>query len=496
MNQIQISPVFFKKERNNYSDWAFGLFRELCQNAVDAGASRIDITLTQEGKKAFVGFKDNGCGFNAKIRDNVYFCLGETSKNDNTTIGGFGKARIVTCFGQDSYAIYSQDWGAKGCGSSYETFDSPWIDGCNVEINVDATDRYDREIQLMTSLHQFLAMSQMYCAVYVNGEQWTSWCYKRRTVKRMSFADICANKNGNYPYYLIVRVSGVPMFHVRTQANTQVVVELDPQTCRETLVSNRDSLHNTYQDELNNFIQELSIDKRSALRSNSRRVILFDGDAKVTKRKLEKAMKVTVMPFEQPLMAAGVSAPSIPAAMSVCHEESERFVMEGIDNLIPSAVVVCESENANVRKVVWRYDPKMWKENGGGNRLKLLRQWTIACTFAIEEWLETSSKDSVSWRPGFLFSDDYHAMKMIDETGTSCLLLNPVDGKGKFDFELRNKKDFARLISLACHEVTHLSYHYHDEEYASFFTTLVGKVMGRMNEVCRTLLESLKKSSV
>ena len=500
-NQVRISSAFFKNERNNYSNFSSAFFRELVQNAVDARASRIDITVSQDEDIANVCFEDNGPGFSKEVRDNVYFCLGETTKNDNSTVGGFGKARILTCFSHHKYSIESQDWRCEGSGSSYDVFERDgYLRGCKVNVTVDASCKYGRE-DMIEALYEYLGSSQTNCAIYVNGELWNRWCYRRKLVRELSFGSVYLNKTGGKKNTLIVRVSGIPMFTRYISPDVQVVVEIDPLRSREVLLSNRDSLHNEYQRELDNFMQTLAVDVKSALRDNSTKVIFFDGKPKVTRRKIKPVVSVDVKNFLDSIQKAEDFANSWShasirpaAAQSVRDMDIEHQQISAADELIPSAIMVCETDNPSVRKVVSKYDPANW-DNSGSTRRKLLRQWAIVCDIVIEEWLDICGKDEISWRPGFCFSDDAEAMKFQDDSGTGCLLVNPVDSKGKLTYRLRNRNDWVRLMELACHEVTHLSHSLHNEMFSSMYGDLVRRAFCRIGYVFKTLQKSLGKTS-
>lgn len=497
VNQLQISPRFFKQERNNYSDWGFAFWRELTQNAIDARSYNIKINVFQEGNVADISFEDDGCGFDRNVRDSVYFNLGETSKTDTSTIGGFGKARIITCFSHNWYEIHSRDWNCKGIGSSYEVGESQPVRGCVVKVGVDATDAWNHTVDMLAKLREFLGYSQMNCNVTINGERFGNWCYRRKLARSLSFGNIYVNKSGGLQNTLIIRASGVPMFVRNISAEAQVVVEINPEMSRTVLLSNRDSLHSRYQNELDLFMQSLAVDTKSALRSNPRRVIMFDGKPKLTRRKetaKKETKEVSVVEF---LLSGTISlAAEIGNASSpVDKTTEEHHHIVDADDMIPSAIVVCETENPLVRKVVQKYDPTYWNENGG-NRKKLLRQWTIVCEFAIEEWLNVREREEVEWRPGFYFADDSGACQMVDSTDTRCLMLNPVDDKGLMRYRLRSRKDWVEMVQHACHEVTHFTYDGHNENFTSMYGELVRRVFCRLDVIFKTLLMSLGKKSV
>lgn len=135
--KVTIGKSFFKKERDGfYSDWYVAFWRELFQNSVDAGSNNISIYLDQkEGRGSFgsyradppnvvrVVFSDDGCGMSYDVLDDVYFAIGNTTKTgDDGSVGGFGRARLMTCFSQDRYSILTQDNFVVGEGGNFDIY--------------------------------------------------------------------------------------------------------------------------------------------------------------------------------------------------------------------------------------------------------------------------------------------------------------------------------------------------------------------------------------
>lgn len=114
-----------------YSDWSRSFWRELFQNSIDAGATRIHVDLEETlGTGSFgrpprvdevtrVTFSDDGCGMDEDVLWNVYFRTGETTKKDGNSTGGYGRARLMTCFSQVRYAIRTRDMLVEGDGPEF-----------------------------------------------------------------------------------------------------------------------------------------------------------------------------------------------------------------------------------------------------------------------------------------------------------------------------------------------------------------------------------------
>src|SRR3546814_9252271 len=95
------------------------------QNALDAGARKIRIGMEAvsgvSGQPTVrITFLDNGKGMSRDTLEQVFFRLGSSTKNaDMTTIGGFGRARLLTCFSMANYAIRTGNLAVSGSGAQY-----------------------------------------------------------------------------------------------------------------------------------------------------------------------------------------------------------------------------------------------------------------------------------------------------------------------------------------------------------------------------------------
>ena len=304
--QIGISPRFFETERGRmYDDWEIKFWRELIQNSVDADSTTIAIRIIQlkdeNGNTVFgpdmrpacrVIFTDNGKGMDYDTIKNVYMMLGESSKNSGDSIGGFGRARILTNFSQQRYRIETQTWCVEGSGSAYEiTPLDRTVKGCVQEIDVKGAD-----IETMRhALSRYLSFCQLDVKVLIedpeSGEMkpWTIWAYRRGKTDQLvarneAFADVHLVKGTDqHAGLLIVRVNGVAMFEQPHAAKGRVIVEIHPDKAspreHKILTLSRDSLHWPYRDALYKLQSRLAINKSSALRENKKQSFVIKGGA-------------------------------------------------------------------------------------------------------------------------------------------------------------------------------------------------------------------------
>jgi len=132
MKTITLDPQFFAGELDMYNV-TFMLVRELLQNSLDAGSTAIDIFEEDD----WLHCNDNGCGMNIDTIDNVYMRLGRSKKPDDDSCGGFGRARIVTCFAQKEYIIRTRNIEVRGVGAGYDVKTSTnYVHGCNISIKL------------------------------------------------------------------------------------------------------------------------------------------------------------------------------------------------------------------------------------------------------------------------------------------------------------------------------------------------------------------------
>lgn len=523
MRQVSVPKEFFVKERRMYSNWRFAFWREFFQNSTDAFASRIRIFMSQDAhNNVTIIFEDNGSGMSREVLENVYFSLGASTKTGGETVGGFGRARILTCFSMKSYEIHTQTNLVKGNGGAYDIEDAPQFDGCKITVEMENESYND----LKAALEEYLSQSQLACRVIINDQSWTTWSCRRQLTRtldlsRTPFAKVYVNKTAANNR-LLVRVNGTVMYSQYIRAKAQVIVEIDSSVAREVLNANRDGMHYKYASVLAAFIDELATDTNSALRSrfkNKSATIRGRGLMltlrKRDEQKVDAALKVAVdAPVEQKVDAPGHKlalgqgsladvrdvrmgaelqnvpiaeitgdldglqlVPRAAAPIKREPEVGERYLLN-----LPDVFIIDDTENEVVRKVMDSYNPENWvvgqtqgkKYNKGGNLYKLLMLWKIACQHAIDAYMSIHKEQKqISWSFGWLFSDDAEA-KCEAVAGGHALLLNPVDEGGRLKLSLRSKKDQKRLMAIAKHEVTHMAVSYHDESFAKLMTEIDG----------------------
>jgi len=126
--QLSISQNYFKNTLNTSHHWSFSWCRETAQNAVDAGATQIDYTITAKNKQTIeLSVTDNGKGMSHTTLTNDLLTLGSSSKyRDNAgqskhinTGTSHGYAKNIILFAHSRYQIHSRNTVVKGKGQQY-----------------------------------------------------------------------------------------------------------------------------------------------------------------------------------------------------------------------------------------------------------------------------------------------------------------------------------------------------------------------------------------
>jgi predicted metal-dependent hydrolase len=518
MGNVITPKSFFIKERQMYSNWQFSFWRELFQNSTDAGAKNIRVTITDKGNNVLgIDFDDDGSGMTRQVLEEVYFKLGESTKTGGNTVGGYGRARVLTCFSMKNYTIHTLNSLVQGDGGYYEIADVDYRPGCLLQIEME-NESFNT---IMDSLKRYLSLTQLSCNVYINGERWTSWCYRYRATRYLEidgkpFATVYVNKSAANNL-LLIRVNGTVMYYMNSRCRAQIVVEINQENSRQVLTANRDGMHSPYQECVYSFIQELASETMSALKSRfGRKSATIRGRGLIYSKSanhkaLPKAAQSSpsAAPSQLVQFAEVVSkgGQSVETAKMETFAGTKEFVIsvekglkvgENYINDLPDIYIEDDTDEPKIRRVIDQYNPANWvlaETNGktykkGNNLYKLLMIWKIACEHAVEKMLEIHPEiQGEAWTIGWVFSDAVALHKRLNPG--HAFLLNPVDSEGKLKYSLHSKSDLKRIVASAKHEVSHVLHSCHDESFAQLLTFIDS--LYDEKEVFRRMSESLKE---
>ena len=482
---VVLSPRFFENELKAYSDWKDAFWREFFQNSVDAGSRNISVNFQGNPQEPEVEFSDDGRGMSQETLRDVYFRLGESSKGDGD-IGGFGRARMLTCFAHQKYWVKSRDYLATGTGAAYQISPTPDVLTCGCQIGVHLLNS-GGDIAMKARLVAFLSTCQLDCNVLVDGEEFDSWAYRLRKAGDLSFAAIHVNRS--QPAQILVRVNGVSMFTRWTSAKARIILEIPADIARTVLTSNRDGLRHKFQEEFDRYLEKLSIDCNSSVKERFSPQKTYFGRATRTIRR--PASKATAIPPAIPENGAVPvpyrATPAFEARLGLATLVNHHDVAESL----PQFVLYTDCKS---RKLLAASKKFTADAIAGTRRERLLAGWTCTCEIALEALLFLQNRDYFQFETGFVFSDGAKAVCHSSD-GVHSLLLRPVDESGCLAYNICNPSTAFELLAIAAHEAAHAVHSCHNEDFSSTLTALFGKIASKSRAVRNALRRANPKKN-
>jgi hypothetical protein len=523
MPTVELPRKFFIKEREQaYSDWKTAFWRELIQNSVDAGSAVITITAesifsVDDTRTVRVTFADDGCGMDRETLEAVYFRLGESTKDEDTLCaGGFGRARVLTCFSMKKYTIESGTLLVTGSGASYEIEDGfePVV-GCKLTIDVEDVycDDFIDELELYLMQCElpnvaFTINGVAYAGGYSVGKHARNLVTDKRDMDNW-FAEVYHETDGIPPQHLglaIVRVNGLSMFMERHNGEGQLTIELKPEISRKILTANRDGFHCAYDQVWNAFRRELASETMSALKPKLptlEKCLAGTGynetGAPVSTKQTAYIPGTHTPAVVDQSFTAGLRraiATKVEAAVARIKPNDRPAVDEpdfmhectpklAIEDYIPTFPVIVECQDAVTRQMALDFwEPGKWTFRmqdsypiwlNCGPQMKTYLAWSEACKEAVRCYIAIAGIIGLRWTCGWYFGDQYEA-KCYNVDAGHRFLLNPFGKSGHENrFNLSRKPDRQTLVSTAIHEVAHCMGEWHDERFANVMTRMVGE---------------------
>jgi hypothetical protein len=504
--QMKLGRRFFEGALKDYSDWRIAWWRECVQNAVDAGASNVELDAAQlEDGTWQVSCSDDGRGMDQDTIVEKFLAFGETTKEQGDTAGGFGKAKEVLILPWLGWSLESRDTLIEGVAASWDDqFPKtvPRRKGTKLTVRMPA-DEYTSGYHAAAFLERCNISGVSFT---INGRSTSAKQHPGRLLMQNEKAKVYYNKSAPV-HGIFVRTKGLYMFSewMSSDAKGAVFVEITVPSI-EVLTSNRDAFQDRSLRALLGDVQRrIAVDPTSTLaRSTLTRKVyrgsgLFNADAAAS----EVLANIPSMPKTgkgaiQLTKEAGEEMAQLVVEV-VTEKSRERGWGDGagiVDAEIAQAIlgsvpILGQQHLENVTKqLVWSPDfyvvneiegfrvPKKYTPEGMAPMvLRLAKLWAELCRYVLAQ-LNCDKPFGV----GFHFSD--HSMAShSDDDGQHWLLVNPlahVDEAQRMlpmdtsasPISYAKDQDLRNIYASAIHEATHMvdGISAHNEIFSSAFT--------------------------
>ncbi|WP_274645035.1 ATP-binding protein [Pseudomonas serbica] len=519
---VTIPGNYFANDKRNYNDFRKAWAREGMQNSLDAGATRIDFSLTSEQDSDFltVVCADNGCGMDERTLLNVFLELGGSQKPENG-IGGFGHAKIVLAFAHKEWRMNTQDLEVVGVGSKYEWKKvDTWHQGVRLEVKMGLEDnsvwsmrRAIQEIVTNSNLPQGVVIT-------LNGEEVTCPRTKPQYHLNTVLGDLRFDDNphGYDSSSLWVRMNGLAMFNfsVWTQGSTSFQGYLDlTGNSVDILTQNRDGLCRDQNQVLNNLMQELVNDREKLKLGGDIDMVLNQREVKFEHMSAEERAWLSSLAASENIsetqmlekLNADDEEISDSLAMSPFRHLAEKVksIKSELDQRIGKIPANWYPENFKVKFSDTDTSPENAHKHGGLIASSMSKKGTAKMAAGwnrmIQELLKTPEYRAVLGvemdvqgqffysdrliQTGFVFGSVEGLNVVEKDQNRISILLNAEMAKNQ-------KWIYGDLIDIAHHELTHIRVKDHSETFTTVLSQLQRVSRRHIDE--KTLIKAFKES--
>lgn len=468
--QVKIGPAFFGKAFNDYANWWFAWVREILQNSIDSkGCKKIDVSIQLVDGDTVITVQNDGQPMSRETLVDKLLSIGESDKNfADGSVGGFGRAKELLYFCHKSWQIATGEVVATGSGGTYDLVDIPYLHGTKSVVRMQG----DVSEAIAINFRRFARLSQWSGTLTVDGVQLTCGLHKGRSRRSFAFGRVYTNRS--FSNLVVVRIGGIPMFTKSCSYSGCVVLELDGKS-DDLLTSNRDSLVHKHSREFDQFLVDLSTNKRAAFGTPTTVYHRFAGSKQAVRT--DDQAEVTGAATVQVAVADAVtSLADVAGHINAVSSSPVGFSSSYDDGGNPHGYEFVVKNSTGMSTPSY-YFPN--SETFSSHNKKLARFW-----LNILVQLHKIFKNGSTFSIGFILDEDCAAQYEESKKYGRVYYLNPAkivrqakSASRSFArrFKLTNRNE---LIALALHEFLHGSgYHGHDENFASGFTGAMSVVL-------------------
>lgn len=485
MARITLAAEWFAKILKDYSNWKFAFVREAGQNSLDAGATSINVSVSLINGDTVIEWQDNGSGMSRETLETKFMAVGGSQKASGAA-GGFGVAKLILAFAHKSYTIRTSNILVSGRNDTYEIAScADTVRGLTLTTTIegDHVEEFTNQVKYWVSF----TTPPRPVFFYLDNVCLSFMGKLGAPASIQEWATIHVLDNSDLENDVKVRINGQFMFTSWSNFPKVILVELTGSSL-EYLTSNRDGLQYQYRDKLTKLIEAMLKDP-DALEDTDLDVIelyagdlgaAYDGDGSKGTGAKDRGISTTKLPDTVKVFgtlegaAVGDSGEVEPTSRydDTTGDETREPQEKGAPRYKVSGndLVILNKTNKPIphKYTVSGMRPMEWR---------LFAKWTrivnaCATILGIRRTLRT----------GWIFSIKAQAAYKRNAVYGSLVLLNPCKLEGSewrkgFD---TGKDSFYELVSLAVHELTHITHSYHDEDYAAKLTENMAKIFANM----------------
>jgi hypothetical protein len=471
MASFKIGREFFARARADYADWRWAWVREILQNSMDCSSTRIDVVIERKGANTQVAVSNNGYPMTEAVLVNKFLTLGGSAKDSG--VGGFGVAKQLLVACHLNWSIRTGTLFAEGEGGDYLlTLDLDRLHGTITTVLMEG----DEVNRLVGMFERFAALAQWKGTLTVNSQTLATDLHKGSPRREYEWGKVYSNQQ--FSNLLVVRIGGQPMFTRNIKFKGCVLVELTG-TSGQRLVASRDRLQYRYADELDQLLDELAVDTRSALKQQRAEYKRYQGEKVKAEGKQPKVQPgLDIAALVQTLSQPEASSQPTGSIRSVAVSRENRPVSIGTE-------FICK-QCAGMETPAY-YLPG---DQFSAYAKRLVRAWAMT----LKRLYELHDMEG-AFSIGFIFDEECKAECEHSSEYGLVYYLSPAEivKNQKYNsrsFRCRFSSAWAgrfEIMSLAAHEFVHGAFGIgqHSEDYAAKLTEVTAVLIANIRDLSR-----------
>jgi hypothetical protein len=501
------------------------LWRELLQNARDAGATKVVASLVVTEETITLVFADNGKGMDKDTLTRGMLTYSGSVKEAGNA-GGFGMAKNVIAFASESTTFRTRDNAVRLEGINYEWLEvTTPVEGCELTIVCDRKEQCDLRLEpTVEGLRFLLARCDLRgLTVYLDGVRIDDCRHEKADDAVAHTFDGFGGKAyywkrrkpfiglGGSPVAILTH-KGIWVCDLPLPAEVKGCLLIDTERDAKSVLNDTRTNLSSYSQryDLERWMGKLNQGAQAQLKTK-RFVQRYDGGLFLANAaKMAERCVLTRANAEDAQQGAVIQAIHGPDAVDLLEAVARRVntvpaEVVRLDSPTPTPEVVRErlsggnidtQDNAvaakAIRQLLWK--PALMIVNERDNLVPkdyLPATMSVRAKQVLQVWSELVRQYLVwtgefrAFGVGFVFSDEARASFREETDGTVWFLINPLDGEGKRKYNLSSEESRNSMIVSAGHEVAHCSVGAdsgHGDQFAATFGDMMRLALN--NAVC------------